>query len=80
MQRVVRTTPTVNSLDFVILSFFFFFFLFLNQKLRGRVTRNEKKHMALNKAWQAVLLWWLRGLQDAILISDNLIGRLKELM
>ena len=45
MQRVVRTTPTVNSFDLVILSFFFFCF---SQKLHGRVTRNrEKKHMAL---------------------------------
>ena len=40
-------TPTVNSSDFVNLSFFFFFLVF-SQKLRGRVTRNiEKKHMAL---------------------------------
>ena len=44
---VARMTPTVNSSDFVILSFFLFFFLIFSQKLRGRVTRNiEKKHMA----------------------------------
>ena len=51
---VARMTPTVNSSDFVILSFFFFFFFFFflvfSQKLRGRVTRNiEKKHMALEE-------------------------------
>ena len=44
---VACMTPTVNSSDFVILSFFFFFLVF-SQKLRRRVTRNiEKKHMAL---------------------------------
>ena len=38
---VARMTPTVNSSDFVIHSFFSF--LVFSQKLRGRVTRNIEK-------------------------------------
>ena len=41
---VARMIPTVNSSDFVILSFFFFFLILVfSQKLRGRVTRNIEK-------------------------------------
>ena len=39
---VARMTPTVNSSDFVSLSFFCCFLVF-SQKLRGRVTRNIEK-------------------------------------
>ena len=39
---VARMTTTVNSSDFVSLSFFFCFLVF-SQKLRGRVTRNIEK-------------------------------------
>ena len=48
--RVARMTPTVNSSDFVILSFLFFFFGFQPKATRAGDEKHRKIHMALLKS------------------------------